>query len=64
MPGATLHALRRSYVTRLLQAGVPLEVVAKLVGHAHIGTTVKHYRWIGDVDLRAGVAKLRMSSAA
>ena len=59
----TLHAWRRSYVTRLLRAGVPLEVVAKLAGHKRIETTVRHYAWIGDADLRAGVAKLRNASA-
>lgn len=54
----SLHDLRRSYVTRLIRAGVPLPTVQRLCGHADIKTTLTHYNWVSDDDLREGVAKL------
>ena len=55
----TLHDLRRTYCTRLIQAGVPLPTVQRLAGHQNIGTTIDHYNEVADADLRAGVEKLR-----
>lgn len=37
------HALRHSAATRLLQAGVPIEVVSKILGHAGIAITADIY---------------------
>ncbi|MEV0006459.1 tyrosine-type recombinase/integrase, partial [Micromonospora sp. NPDC050980] len=37
--GFTPHVLRHGYATRLLRAGVPVEVVAELLGHASAITT-------------------------
>lgn len=39
LPGRTPHSLRHSYATRLVQAGVPINVIARLLGHSSISTT-------------------------
>lgn len=39
------HEFRRSCITNMLQAGVPLDVVSKdIANHASVATTMKHYR--------------------
>ena len=62
--GVSIHDLRRTYITRLIRAGVPLPTVQRLAGHADIKTTLAHYNWVSDADLREGVAKLRKAGAA
>lgn len=54
----TLHDCRRTYVTRLILAGVSLPTVQKLVGHADVKTTLRYYNWVSTKDLRDGVKKL------
>jgi integrase len=40
------HRLRDTYAVDLLQKGVPLEHVSKLLGHKSVSTTERHYaRW-------------------
>jgi integrase/recombinase XerD len=39
----TPHTLRHTYATTLLSNGCPLDYVAKLLGHAKVETTRKHY---------------------
>jgi integrase len=40
---ANLYVLRHSYATLLINKGVPIPVVSKLLGHSNIQTTLKFY---------------------
>jgi integrase/recombinase XerD len=41
------HRLRDTFAVDLLEKGVPLEEVSKLLGHESIKTTEKHYsKWV------------------
>jgi len=46
------HVARHTYATRLLRAGVPIEVVAELLGHAHVQTTKDTYSHLEVEDHR------------
>lgn len=43
LDGVTLYALRHTYGTRAQKAGVPIDVLADLMGHEKIETTRKYY---------------------
>jgi site-specific recombinase XerD len=47
MPDGHSHQLRDTFAVNLLQRGVPLEEVSRLLGHTSIKTTEKHYSpWV------------------
>jgi integrase/recombinase XerD len=50
--GFSAHTLRHGYATRLLRAGVPVEVVAELLGHASSTTTSQIYSHLTVEDHR------------
>ena len=50
--GYTHHDFRDTCATDWLEAGIPLEVVAKLLGHRNISTTAKHYARIRDRSIQ------------
>jgi integrase len=52
------HMLRHSFVTHLLQKGVPLHVVSRLAGHRQLTTTMG-YAAIFEKDLADGIGRLR-----
>ena len=43
VPAVSFHILRHSYATALVQAGVPLPVIAAKLGHADTRMTERHY---------------------
>lgn len=43
LPKITVHSLRHMFATILLESGVPLEKVSKVLGHASIHTTFEYY---------------------
>lgn len=53
--GGGWYDLRRTVATRLVQAGVSIYTVAKLLGHKHISTTARYY---AHLDAEAGRADL------
>jgi integrase len=51
-----VHALRKSACTRMLRFGVPLATVARVVGHADVRITAKHYEGLSDGDMVSALA--------
>ncbi|MEM6272356.1 MAG: tyrosine-type recombinase/integrase [Bacteroidota bacterium] len=48
----TVHSLRRSFATYMVNQGVRLEIVSILLGHKSIQTTHEHYAHINDTSTR------------
>jgi len=50
------HQLRHTFGMTLQKAGKPLPVIAKLMGHTSVITTMQLYGTPSEADLRAAVA--------
>ena len=59
----TFHDLRRTYVTRLVRAGVPLPTVQAMAGHASIETTLTYRNAVNKDDQRRAEELLEAASA-
>jgi integrase len=59
---ASAHDLRRSCAERLVSAGVPEREVSRVLRHADVQTTRRHYA-PGTVQESAGIIKRRLASA-
>lgn len=45
------HQLRKYYITRLIEAGCPLELVRKQARHSDISITLTHYQQFSETDV-------------
>ena len=52
LPPVGPHTLRHYFATQLLLAGVPIVLVARLLGHQSVRTTERVYAHILDADVR------------
>jgi len=56
--GATLHSLRKTFGSRLLQKGESIFMVSKLLGHKSVKTTEQYYADYLNEDYRSATKKL------
>lgn len=49
----TVHLFRKTFATRLSAAGVRIEIIKELLGHADISVTEKNYVTVNVDDMRA-----------
>lgn len=55
----TIHSLRHTYASRMLEAGVDVSVVSKLLGHADINVTYKKYIHVDPGHLRQSMENVK-----
>jgi integrase len=62
--GLRFHDLRHTCATRLIAAGMPIEEVAKILGHTQVNTTFRHYLNVTGETLDRARAALDAFNAA
>ena len=58
IPDGTLHGLRRTFGSKLVQSGVDIYVVSKLLGHSSVKVTEQAYIHLLDSNLKDGISVL------
>lgn len=58
------HGLRRSCGARWLEVGIPLFHVSRMLGHADVSTTARHYAGLADSTLAAEIQKINAAAKA
>jgi len=58
MPHVTFHDLRRSCGTLLIQQGVPLHIVSRILGHSSTAVTERVYAHLSNAQVQAGMDAL------
>ena len=58
IPDGTVHVLRRTFGSKLVQQGVDIYIVSKLLGHSSIKVTESHYIHILNSNLQNGIKAL------
>lgn len=56
--GVSAKTCRKTYASRLVQAGVPLKNVSQMLGHSSTQTTEKHYAFLAPNQASAEVAQI------
>lgn len=59
-PVISFHELRHTYASHLVQAGVDLLTISRLLGHADTRITCRHYAHLVDKTLEDAVTKLQI----
>ena len=57
--GKHFHVYRATFCTKLCEAGAPLEVASKILGHKSLEVTAKHYALVRTESKRDAIALLR-----
>lgn len=58
VPEHPFHSFRKTYLTNLRRAGVPLEEASELAGHSSVEVTAEHYIAVADERKRAANEKI------
>ena len=63
IPRFSMHALRHTYATRAVEAGVPPKVLQKMLGNASLSTTMDRYVHVTDDSMSNAAALFEAGTA-